>query len=195
MPLSIRYCRAIAACAPSYDLVAPPTLHPAAPTFCGCGGLCSVPVCGAPGCAYPAGVCEISYAYCRPPSLHSCRVPPPRTWRLLRRSSPATTHSRGVLLALCKHDWHSFGDCYRPRRVHRFLRRHGVIVFLFEGLCGITHRLLRSFMPAASAEVTSRMSLRCRRLLTIARERRMQGTTSLRTFLCGLRSLAKPLRH
>jgi hypothetical protein len=46
--------------------------------------------CGAPGCVHPAGIpCVISYAS-SPPSLHSCRVPPPRTWRLLRRLSPPT---------------------------------------------------------------------------------------------------------
>jgi hypothetical protein len=115
-----------------------------------------------------------------PPSLPSCRVPPPRTWRLLRRSSPATTHSRGVPLTLCKHNWHSFGDYYRPLRVHRLLRRHGVIVFLFEGPCGITHLLLRSFMR----RLLRRLLRKCRSdavdILTIARERRTQGTESFR---------------
>jgi hypothetical protein len=123
--------RASAAHAPSYDhLVAPPTLHPVAPTFCSCDGLFFVP-CVVPPAVSPAGfVCDIVRVVA-PPSLHSCRVPPLRTWRLLRRSSPATTHSRGVLLVLCKHDWHGFGDCYRPLRVHRLLlRRLGVIVFL-----------------------------------------------------------------
>jgi hypothetical protein len=100
MPLSIRYCRAIAACAPSYDLIAPPTLHPTAPTFCSYGGFCFVQVCGAPGCVHPAGVCVISYAsspprrYTPAASLHHGRGVS------LRRSSPAP-HTRAVFFSRC----------------------------------------------------------------------------------------------
>jgi hypothetical protein len=139
MPLSIRYCRATAACAPSYDLVAPPTLHPAAPTLCSCGGLCFVRCVAPPAVRIQLALSLISYASSPPrrhipaASLHHGRGV------CFDGYCPQPHHPRGVPLPLCKHDWHSFGDRYRPLLVHRLLRRRGVIVFLFEGPCGITH--------------------------------------------------------
>jgi hypothetical protein len=163
MPLSIRHCRAIAACAPSYDLVAPPTLHPAASTFCSCGGFCFVPLCGASGCVNPAGFTCDNRTPRRPPVVaflprpsttdvafastviarnhtlawrpsHTVQTQLAQLWRLLPSSSSSSSSSTS---------W-----CDRvPFRGP---------LWHYSSSSSFIH-------AAASAEVTSKMSLRCRR--------------------------------
>jgi hypothetical protein len=83
--------RASAAHAPSYDWLRPRrcilSRLPSVAAVAFASHRCAAP----PAVHIQLAFCVISYASSPPPSLHSCRVPPPRTWRLLRRLSPATT--------------------------------------------------------------------------------------------------------
>jgi hypothetical protein len=102
----------------------------------------------------------------RTPSSHPCCVPLRRAWRLFRRLPPAFTSC--VAFPLCKHDWHSTRltiavivviMCVLWFAVRR-LRRLRVSAL---------HLHLHHRSSAASLEVTSRMSLRCRRPIDFAR--------------------------